>query len=323
MPAFAIPTATVAAATALSPLVLLILLACPLAWAVLDVLRKMLSVRGGRPTTLALVLVSAQWPFLLIYALHQGAFALPRAYVAPLIASLVTNVVAAVAFQRALERSPMSATVPLLALTPALATLFGVPLLGEVPDGNQILGVALSVVGALLLGLSGGAPPAAAAPAAPQTAVAGLRRRLGRLGHEPGAVWMLLVATLWALTPLIDKIALRHVGPALHLLVLVSAMVLVLAVIVLRRDGVTAVRQTVAGAPLIVLAAGLVATCAIVLQLEAIQLVWVGLVETLKRGIGAVSALLVGRWMYRERIGPQRLAAVALLLIGVMLVLRP
>jgi len=60
---------------------------------------------------------------------------------------------------------------------------------------------------------------------------------------------------------------------------------------------------------------------ALALQLLAIRVVWVGLVETLKRGIGSFLALLWGRLIFSEHLEPQRFVAVALMGLGVALIL--
>ena len=51
-------------------------------------------------------------------------------------------------------------------------------------------------------------------------------------------------------------------------------------------------------------------------------MVLVGLVETVKRGIGAAMALLLGRLVFGEELSRRRMAAVALMIAGVWLVLK-
>jgi multidrug transporter EmrE-like cation transporter len=56
-------------------------------------------------------------------------------------------------------------------------------------------------------------------------------------------------------------------------------------------------------------------------QLAALQTVWVSVVETVKRTIGNLSAVVVGRVAFGEAIGPRKLAAVVMMAGGVALIL--
>ena len=64
-----------------------------------------------------------------------------------------------------------------------------------------------------------------------------------------------------------------------------------------------------------------VSAVALFFQLWAIQILWVGLVETVKRGIGAVMALVLGRLVFAEGLSGRHLAAVMIMILGVWLVL--
>jgi len=60
---------------------------------------------------------------------------------------------------------------------------------------------------------------------------------------------------------------------------------------------------------------------ALAAQLFAIRLVEIGFVETLKRGVGGVLAVVWGRAFFREPVTRAKLLALALLIVGVALIL--
>jgi multidrug transporter EmrE-like cation transporter len=60
---------------------------------------------------------------------------------------------------------------------------------------------------------------------------------------------------------------------------------------------------------------------ALLLQLSAMQLIYVGLVEAIKRVIGITMAAVVGRMFFQEPITRQKAIALALMALGVVLIL--
>jgi drug/metabolite transporter (DMT)-like permease len=224
------------------------------------------------------------------------------------------NVAANLALLRGMRLAPLSLAVPLLSLTPAFATLVAIPLLGEVPSPLDLMGIGLVVGGAVWLGREAVRPGerAASTPAgrAASTAAA----------HRAGALWMTLTALAWSLTPALDKLALTASSPAFHALVLTAGVALaVLAV--LAAAGRARELAGVARVPGVFALAVISSTLALGFQLLAFQLLWVGLVETLKRGIGNLMSLALGRAVFGERPGWAALAAVLAMAAGVALIL--
>jgi multidrug transporter EmrE-like cation transporter len=77
----------------------------------------------------------------------------------------------------------------------------------------------------------------------------------------------------------------------------------------------------IARRPALITVTLLVAAAAVGLQLLAILEVAVGLVETVKRGLGSGLALLLGRFVFAEAIGGRAVVAVAVMSVGVALIL--
>ena len=127
-------------------------------------------------------------------------------------------------------------------------------------------------------------------------------------------------ALLWSLTIPLDKLAVSRSHPPLHALVLNLGVAAAALAILARRRELSRLRE-LSRAPWTFVAALAISALALGSQLAAIQTVWVSLVETLKRTIGNLSAVLVGRIAFGEAITSRKLAAVALMAGGVALIL--
>jgi drug/metabolite transporter (DMT)-like permease len=285
----------------------LLVAGCALGWAGLDVLRKVLATHLS-PLAVVFFLALGQVPVLALWGASTVAGPITGRYLLVAGGSVLLNIVANSAYVAALLRSPLSVSVPLLSLTPAFVATFARPLLGEWPHPVQLVGIALVVAGALLLG---------GASAESRSFAAWWRA----LAQEPGAKLMLLVAVAWGLTLPLDKIGVSLVGPARHALVLCTGIAAGTLLVMLARG---TVRELVAirGRALPVLGAAVaVSAIALILQLVVIQRVLVGVVEAVKRAVGNVVALLVGAVAFHEGVGWRKLVALALLVAGVVLIL--
>lgn len=277
---------------------LLLVVGSSLAWSAHDVTRKSL-VGRVRPVPLAFLLTAASAPLFAVWTAIDGFPSVQPGYWLPAGASVLLNIAANLMFFAALRSSDLSVTIPLLSLTPVFTALLGIPMLGEVPTLPQWIGIGLVVAGAFALNLPGERP---------------------YFRWQRGAALMIAVAFLWSLTVPLDKLAMPGASAPFHATVLcggVAAGVLIVLVWQ-RRLGELAGLREVRG----VFALALVtAILALGLQLLAMQQVWVGLVETLKRGMGNVSAVVFGRAVFGERVTLRKLLAVGLMAAGVALIL--
>lgn len=289
-----------------SALALVLTLLCALAWSGFDLGRKALVAKID-PVPILVLLTVGQTPLFLVWTLVDGWPRLQAGYWAPALASVALNVVANLAFIYAFKLAPISLTIPLLSLTPALTALLAVPMLGELPTWRQGAGIALVVAGAFLLNLRRG--DAVTLPAILRAFV-----------RERGALLMLVVAFCWAITPPLDKMAFRRASVPFHAFVLCFGVFLALLAVLALQRRLAALSQ-VRRAPRTYVAALLVSTVALGLQFLAYGLTLVAFVETVKRGIGNVLALVYGRGLFAEEVGRARVGAVVLMAVGVGLIL--
>jgi drug/metabolite transporter (DMT)-like permease len=274
-------------------------------WALFDALRKRLS-REVSPVHLALLLPLAQAPLLALWAASREPFGLPMACLPWLAGSALLNSLALVLFLDALRLSPLSLTIPLLSFTPVLSTTLAWIFRGQAPGAAQYGGAALVVLGAMVLGRSGGA-----------------WKGLGHTVREPGVRRMVLVALLWSCTSVLDQTAVS-LGAGSWYAPLVTAAVALLLLLwaLLRGQGraLLAAARPLAAYPLLVATAVVIGAAALAVQIEAFRWAPIGFIEVVKRGLGMASAVLLGWFLFKEPLSAQKGVAVVLLTLGVTLV---
>jgi drug/metabolite transporter (DMT)-like permease len=292
------------------PLVpLLLVVACSLGWSGFDLLRKLL-VQEVPPVALVFLLTTGSAPLFAVWMLAGGASSPAAGYWPPALGSVLLNLFANLFLLEGMRIVPLSVSVPLLSLTPVFAALLAIPMLGERPSLVATAGILLVIAGAIWLHWQ----PRAAAASQTATADPERRRRL------KGALLVALTSMLWAMTIPLDKLAVARAPASLHGAVLNGGVALGVLVVLLgqRRLGEVARVRRIPG--LFVLA--LIVSClALGLQLLALPLVFVGTIETLKRGIGNFMALVSGRLFFGEMVTLPKVLALVLMAVGVGLIL--
>jgi drug/metabolite transporter (DMT)-like permease len=284
---------------------LLLVVASSLGWSGFDLLRKLL-LRQVAPVALVLLLTLGSAPLFAVWVWIDGV-AIPRpGYLAPALASVLLNVVANLLFLHGMRLAPISVAIPLLSLTPVFTTLSAIPLLGERPSAAGVAGILLVIAGAIWLNW----PRRRAGPAASDDP----RRPLS------GATMVATTALLWSLTPPLDKMAVERAGAPLHGMVLSGGVALAVFGVLAFQGGLGELGG-VRRVPGLLALALVVSTAALGLQLLAMPMIFVGTIETLKRGIGSCMALVYGRLFFREVVTPSKILAVVLMAAGVAMIL--
>ncbi len=287
-----------------SLLALLLVVASSLGWAGFDLLRKLL-LREVPPMALVFALTLVSTPLFAAWALVSGASAPAAGYWTPAVASVLLNVLANLCLLEGMRIVPLSVSVPLLSLTPVFAALLAIPLLGERPSPANAAGILMVIAGAIGLHWHRHAGAAAG----------GERRR-----QLKGALLVALTSLFWAMTIPLDKLAVARAAAPLHGTVLnagVAAGVLVVLLGRRRLGDLAAVRRL----PGLFVLSLIVSCLALGLQLLALPLMFVGTIETLKRGIGNFMALVSGRIFFREAVTVPKVLALAVMAVGVGLIL--
>lgn len=288
-----------------SPTIVLLVLLCALSFSGADMLRKLLA-GTIRPVPLLFALAAGMAPPFVVWFLRQGSPTPTAAYWLPGLGSMLINVGANLAFLEAVRRSPLSLTIPLLSLTPVFTAILAVPLLGEIPGSRQWLGIGAVVTGTFWLNLGGESRS--------------MQNAWRAFMREPGSRLMVLVSLLWSLAMPLDKIAVSEAGAAFHGMILGIGVALALVVLAALRGTLGEFRD-LRHRPGWLAAGVVLSVVALALQLLAIRLVWVGFVETMKRGVGSLLALVWGWLIFGEPLAAHRFVAVALMGLGVALIL--
>lgn len=273
-----------------------------LAFAGLDFIRKLLA---GRIDALALVFFMSLGavPFLAALLALHGLAGPSAGYVLPALGALSLNFLGSLGFVQSVKLSPLSRTIPLLSLTPVFTALTAVPLLGELPEPTQAFGILLVVAGAMALN-SGGSLGGA---------VRGLLR-------EKGALIMAAVALMWAVSGPLDKLALEHASVYFHATAMAFG-VGIGALAALAWQGRLSALRSARGEAKPLLMAMICITAALTFQLLAIRVVLVSVVEAFKRAVGSFIAVVLGRAVFREKVGLREWISVAAMVAGVFLIL--
>ncbi|HJX26395.1 MAG TPA: DMT family transporter [Thermoanaerobaculia bacterium] len=291
---------------------LLLVLAASVASSGFDLFRKML-VRDLAPVPMVFLLATASVPLFGAAVAFGGPVDVQGAYWWPALGSVALNVVANLTFLEAVRISPLSVTVPLLSLTPVFTALLGFGLLGERLEPLQIAGIVLVVIGAFWLnvGMTAGAAPESG----------GERRSLARsFLSQPGAWMMAGTALLLSLTIPLDKLAVNYANPPFHGLILTAGIAfgtLIVLAVQNRWGELAGLRR--GWLPFLLALAS--STLALGFQLVALKFVFVSLIETLKRGIGNLLAVILGRAVFHEPLTPGKVGAALLMAVGVALIL--
>ncbi|MEZ4383536.1 MAG: EamA family transporter [Nannocystaceae bacterium] len=270
-----------------------------LAWAGLDALRKHLS-HHVAPRALAVALLVGQVPLFAALLAADGGWVRDPAYFLPGTLVALSNAAATLLFLRSVRLAPLNLTIPLLSLTPALSAAIALPLLGELPEPLALVGVAAVVGGALALGWRRGGPS--------------LR------DHRRGALLMTSVAVLWSCGVALDKLALASADVSFHALYITGVGALLLGALLLARREAAQLRPLASHLPAYLSALALLGV-ALVAQLVAFTITEVAVVETLKRALGMVFAVVFGRVFFAENVTRRDLGVIALMIAGTALII--
>ena len=298
-------------------------LVCAMSWAVLDVSRKFMGRKvsaTGAAAGLMLLHVVFLNPLLLTGSLTQfddpvlgdmvfvGYPDLEWIYFLPTLLSVVLNLGANYLFFRAVQISPLSLTTPYLAFTPVFTAIMALIFLGQIPNAFGWTGILVVCIGAFCMN-PGNSDDGALAP-------------LKALWTERGSFYMLIVALLWSITPILDKTASEMSNPLWHTMFLAGSVGVVFAVMRGVQDGsLKPLWREFRAIPMWLALGGFFAVAAMVLQLTSYAFIDVAYVETIKRAIGVMAAIGAGYFIFGERDVMRRLFGALVMSAGVALIL--
>ncbi|MEK6598909.1 MAG: DMT family transporter [Deltaproteobacteria bacterium] len=212
---------------------------------------------------------------------------------------LPLEITALILYVKAIKLSPLSLTIPFMALSPVFITVIAFFLLGERPDKSGIIGIFLITIGAYLLNA--------------KASSIGLLGPIKAIAKERGSVLMIIVAVIYSITSTIGKIAVQHSSPIFFGFFYPLLLTIALSMVV----GVKGTLRQVVSRPVTFLTIGLFTAIMILSHFMAISMADVAYVISVKR-TSLVFSVIYGMIVFKERDIGERLLGSLFMLAGVV-----
>ena len=239
-------------------------------------------------------------PWLMLLLLFIDIPPLDRTFWLTIVAMVPLELLALVLYVKALQASPLSLSLPFLSLTPVFLVGTSAIMLGEVPSVLGSVGIALVVLGALLLHA--------------RQWRESVWQPLRLIWQEPGSRYMIAVAFLYSLTSNLGKQAILHSSPvffgAAYFLILSLAFAPFVMAVVGWRGLPSILRKEFA-------AIGGFEAVMIVTHALAIIQTNVSYMIAVKR-TSVLFGLAYGAWWFGERHLAERISGASVMLLGVI-----
>ncbi len=243
-------------------------------------------------------------PFLLLILPFIDIPELDKTFWLVTIVAIPLEIAAIILYTHAIKISPLSLTIPFLALTPVFLIVTSFLFLGEFPDSSGLAGIMLIAFGAYMLNL--------------KSRREGLLAPFKAIAREPGSLMMIGVALIYSITANLGKIALLHSSPLFFAVIypLLITAVMTPFVFTMRRNEISAI----SGRPLLFVMIGAAFALMILSHFAAIALIEVPYMISVKRS-SMIFSVLFGFFLFKEGNIRDRLAGTMLMLCGIVLIL--
>ncbi|GMF28001.1 unnamed protein product [Phytophthora lilii] len=218
------------------------------------------------------------------------------------------NIITSYLYNRAIQISTLSATVPFLSFTPAFLVVVAFLVLGEVPTLSGVLGISIAMMGGFWL-------------QGAKDEHASKDLLMDSSNASKGSMYMILVAFLWSISNAFDKIGVQNATPLVY-----GATIQVIVAVgsyILQRMRVGGeeiylpIGQEMKIPWKFVILAGVTSVVAYYINLVATQHLEVSYVIAIKRS-GCIWSVLMGRFLFRERNLRKKIPSILLMVLGVV-----
>lgn len=219
------------------------------------------------------------------------------------VASLLPlEIIALILYIKAIRLSPLSLTIPFLALSPVFIIFIAFIFLGELPDRSGVAGILLITIGAYTLNASASKD--------------GILGPVKAVLKEPGSILMLIVAVIYSVTSTLGKVAVQHSSPVFFGFFYPFTLTLVLTAYLLTRGKLWYVFSR----PAVFIPIGLCTSAMIISHFVAISMTQVAYMISVKR-TSLIFSVIYGWLLFKEEKIKERLLGSALMLAGVVMIL--
>jgi drug/metabolite transporter (DMT)-like permease len=242
-------------------------------------------------------------PFLAVWLLVVDLPRVDQTFWVVIVALVPLEILAVCLYMRALQISPLSLTVPFLALTPAFTLASSLVLVGEFPDRSGLAGILLIVLGAYLLNV--------------HLTRQGVLEPLRAIVRERGSFLMIGVSFLYSITANLGKLAVQHSSAGFMSMVYFPILSLAFVpLLLMARVRISDLRAGGAVFLLIGASQAIMAFC----HFHAVALILVSYLISVKR-LSLVLSVLIGKVFFHETHMRERILGSCMMLCGVLLIL--
>lgn len=245
-------------------------------------------------------------PLLLLILFWIDVPELDIIFLRSLVILIPLEITAYMLYIKAIKYSPLSLTLPFLALTPVFIIITGQLILGETIGMRGVFGILVVVLGAYLLNI--------------ETFHLGALEPLRSIFKEKGSVYVIIVAFIYSITATLGKLAINHSSPLFFSAVyypIVSVFLMPL-VIVKYKQGVLKPGMLKKDRFLLIFL-GIAFALTMILHCLGISMTKAAYMITVKR-FSMVFALIYGWLLFKEKQIANRFLGVAIMLIGVLII---
>ena len=241
-------------------------------------------------------------PLLLIIFLFIPVPKLDKEFYTAFAFSLPLEIASIILYIKALRLSPLSLTLPFLALTPVFLIIVSFIMLGERVSFAGVMGILFISAGSYTLNIS--------------KIKEGIFAPLRAITKEKGSVLMIAVALIYSFTSSLGKMAIKHSSPLFFGITYYAALAILFTPIVLykRKSGKIEGRTILA-----VTLPGIFYSLMVISHMIAISLAHVAYVITIKR-MSLIIGVLYGYFFFKEKNIGERLFGAMLMFIGFVMI---
>ncbi len=240
-------------------------------------------------------------PFLAMTFLFIPIPKLDATFWLTLLILLPLEITAIILYIKSINLSPLSLTVPFIALSPVFILFIAFVLLGEVPGIHGVSGILLIVTGAYFLNVD--------------LSSKGILEPIKAIGREKGVTLMILVALIYSITSTLGKVAVRHSSPVFFGFFYPFVLTAILTPIVWHRGK----KHLILSRPLMFSTIGLCSAVMIASHFIALSLTNVAYMISVKR-TSIVFSVIYGRLLFSEREIKKRLIGSTVMAAGVVMI---
>jgi len=273
-------------------------------WAAFDLTRK-LTLEKISSINLLLIFTITQLIIFLIWLFFEDFSINLIPYLLPGITLIIIGLFSALLFLKAIKQSDLSLTIPLLSLSPMFSSLFSFFFLNEQLSNIQYLGIFLIILGTLIL-------------YSKKLTIYEIIKSFKIILKNSSAKLMVLVSIIWSLTPVLDKICLKNSSVNIHGFIQSLGMITLL-IFLFKKD--TVQTENTKKNWRIILLTVFIGSTATILQFYAILTNYVPIMESIKRSIGQLSSVFLGKIFFNEEVNKPKVVGVIALSIGVYFIL--